>query len=301
MIDRKFSKSELKVRAIARRRANAQLMRVPWSRFQKAYEEYPRWQALALWIQAVSAAQDSVPSSLIGDLRKRCQGFIKHGATSHWPKVTGLNLLEWAHNHRFSPAKRQGWLDALIFYGVRHPRSQAAWAYWEHCDEEWNRQPLSRYTHFEEWLQSATTYEQHAGKSVADLASAVDRYVEWRIFCRWLEPLIKFETEPPKNIASELERRCPEILELNSSNSTRSRYMNAEVVRHLIARVEDRFFGEAEKEDWIDMIRRHVPTHPLYVRVAQYSKHFTKISAQDLAKYPSYARWRRIVENYKEE
>ena len=128
MSDAKFSKSELKVQAIAKRRANAQLLRVPWSRFQRAYGEYPQWQALALWIQAVSAAQDSVPSWLIGDLRKRCLGFIEHEANSHEPKLMGLHLLEWAHNHEFASAKQEGWLDALTFYGVRHPRSECAWA-----------------------------------------------------------------------------------------------------------------------------------------------------------------------------
>lgn len=122
MSDGKFSKSELKVRAIARRRANAQLMRVPWSRFQKAYEEYPRWQALALWVQAIISARDSVPAWLTDDLRKHCPGFVEHEEASHAPKVMGLHLLEWAHNHEFGFAKRQGWLDALTFYGVRHPR-----------------------------------------------------------------------------------------------------------------------------------------------------------------------------------
>lgn len=275
-------------------------MRVPWQRFRKAYEEYPRWQALALWAHAITDVQDSFPPWLITDLQKRCPGFIEHETSSLKPRLTGLRLLEWLHTQKFAYAREHGWLDALIFYGVRHLRSQATWAYWEHCEDEWSQRPPSAYPQFEEWLQSATTYGPHSEKSVAYLADIADRYVEWRIFCRWLEPLIRCETELAENIARELERRCPEILELNSSNSTRSRYTNAELVRHLMARVEDRFFGEAEKEDWIDVVRRHLPTHPLYVRVAQYSKHFAKSSAQDLAKYPSYARWRRTVENYKE-
>jgi hypothetical protein len=48
---RRFSKTELKVQGIARRRADDQLLRVPWGRFRSAYEEYPRWHALALWVQ----------------------------------------------------------------------------------------------------------------------------------------------------------------------------------------------------------------------------------------------------------
>jgi hypothetical protein len=71
-----FSAVELRIGAIAHRRANEQLLGVPWPRFQKAYEEYPRWQALALWVQAVIAAGDSVPSWLTDDLRKHCPGFL---------------------------------------------------------------------------------------------------------------------------------------------------------------------------------------------------------------------------------
>lgn len=300
MSDTKFSNSELKVQAIARRRANAQLMRVPWSRFRKAYEKYPRWQALALWIHAVSAAQNRVSSWLIDDLRKRCPGFVEHEATSHEPKLMDLHLLEWAHNHKFAFAKRQGWLDALTFYGVRHPRSECAWAYWEHCEDEWGQKPPSSFPHFEEWLQSATNYKPHMENSIADLASVVDRYVEWSIFSLWFEPLTRAEAKLPKHVSTEMKRRCPEILELNRSNSTRSRYASAELVQRFMAWVEDRHFSEAKRGGWVDVIRRHVPMHPLYARAEQYSKHFTKILSRDLAKYPSYARWRAEVAHYTE-
>ncbi len=137
----KFSKAELRVQAIARRRANNQLMRVPWADFDKAYQEYLCWHALALWVRGIIAAQDGIPAWLITDLRKRCPGFFEHESTSGEPKLVGLHLLEWVHNQEFGYAKRQGWLDALVFYGIRHPYSASAWTYWEHCEEEWRRRP----------------------------------------------------------------------------------------------------------------------------------------------------------------
>jgi hypothetical protein len=45
----RFSSIELKVEGMARRKANHQLLRVPWGRFRGAYDAYPRWQGLALW------------------------------------------------------------------------------------------------------------------------------------------------------------------------------------------------------------------------------------------------------------
>ena len=68
----RFAANESKVQAIARRRADAQLMRVPWSNFRKAYEEYPRWHALTLWTNLIVASQGGVRSWLVEVLRKRC-------------------------------------------------------------------------------------------------------------------------------------------------------------------------------------------------------------------------------------
>src|ERR1700747_3208158 len=65
----RFSSVELRVQAIASREANNQLLSVPRGRFRKAYEEYPRWQALALWVEAVIGTERRPPSSLLATLK----------------------------------------------------------------------------------------------------------------------------------------------------------------------------------------------------------------------------------------
>jgi hypothetical protein len=65
----RFSSFELRVQAIASREANNQLLRVTWDRFRMAYEEYPRWQALALWVEAVIGTERRPPSSLLATLK----------------------------------------------------------------------------------------------------------------------------------------------------------------------------------------------------------------------------------------
>lgn len=302
MSDPKFSKAELKVQAVARRRANNQLMRVRWADFHKAYEEYPSWQALVLWVQAVMVTQDAIPSWLLTDLQKRCPGFIEHEATSRETKLVALHILEWVHNHEFGYAKRQGWLDALTFYGVRHPRSESAWAYWEHCEEEWQRKPPSSYPHFEEWLRLARNYNPHPETSVTNLAAILDQYVEWKVFACWLEPLTRAKIELPKRIATELERRCPGFLEVSSSNSTRRRHKKAWTGQRLMNWIEDHFFSDEEKKGWLDIIRQQASTHPLYARIARYPKLWNKSWPQNLAvAYPSFVQWRSAAENYIEE
>ena len=133
----RFSRVEVRVQAIASREAANQLLCVSWRTFRRAYEEYPRWQALALWGEALIGMKGHAPSSVLTTRKKHCPGFIEARRRSQQFEPLALRLLEWAHTKRFRYAKEQSWLDALIFYGVRHPLSRGAWAYWEHCEKEW--------------------------------------------------------------------------------------------------------------------------------------------------------------------
>src|SRR4029077_5643378 len=130
----RFSIAELKVGAIASRRANEKLLLIQWRRFRRAYEEYPRWQAVALWGRAVIATEVHAPSWVLATLRKRCPRFIGDAASSQQPELLAFHLLDWVHNQRFGYAKRQGWLDGLAFFGVRDPPSPGVWGHlgaWE--------------------------------------------------------------------------------------------------------------------------------------------------------------------------
>jgi hypothetical protein len=299
MSDRIFSKSELKVRAIARRRANAQLVGVPWSRFRKAYEEYPRWQALALWIQAVSAAPDGVPSWLIDDLRKRCPGFIEHEATSHGPKVTDLNLLEWAHNHEFASAKRQGWLDALTFYGVRHPSSECAWAYWERCENQWSKEQPDALPAFDEWWKKAQEMILCDKISYCALGVAVDKYLDWEALVLWLRPLFSSNAKMPEHVMSELKRRFPGMLAKNNSEIPRRDQENSKIWRCLIKWGKDHFLRKAKEADSLEFLRQRVRSHPLHVRLVRYGKYWAREWSGSCARsYPSFREWRRAADRY---
>ena len=135
----KFTTLERKVRDIGARRARRELMGVPWGRFYKAYEDYIRWQAFALWARAVGGVEGFAPPWLKAILRKRCPGLAEEAARSSKPELLGFELLPWVHNQAFGFAKEEGWLDALVFYGFRDTRAQGYWTYWEHCDSEWKK------------------------------------------------------------------------------------------------------------------------------------------------------------------
>jgi hypothetical protein len=299
MNEPRFSRTELKVQSIARRRAIDQLLRVPWTKFRRAYEEYPRWHALALWVQGVVATQDSVPSSLVANLRKHCPDFIEREVSSHEPKLIPLHLLEWIHNREFGYAKRQGWLDALIFFGVRHPRSECAWAYWEHCEDHWSREQSDEFPLFDEWWHKALQMKHDDEISYSDVAKAVETYIDWKALLLWLRPLFASSAKLPKHVRSELERRCPGILGGQNSDTRRGIQEKSKIWQRLIRWGKGHFLLEPKQAGWLDSILRGLRFHPRHVRLVAYGKYWPKERLRNPARpYPSFREWRQAADSY---
>ena len=154
---------ESRVQELARRRATRQLLRVPLERFSQARRDYLGWEAFSLWIRAIVEAEGRVPGSICRVLQQRCPGFMEHeaqGPKAHRKQAAPLPLLllEWIHDRVFAKAKREGWLDALIFFSVRHPYSERTWAYWEHCEDGWKRERPARYPSFDQWRLAAENW-----------------------------------------------------------------------------------------------------------------------------------------------
>jgi hypothetical protein len=295
----RFSTAELKVRAIASRRANEQLLLVQWRRFRRAYEEYPRWQAFALWGRAVIATEGHAPSWFLATLRARCPGFIEDEASSQEPGLLAFHLLDWVHNQRFAYAKRQGWLDALTFYGVRHPRSRRAWAYWEHCENEWNTKRPTSLPTFNKWWRTALQWELCDRTSSLAVNRAVERYIDWEALVLWLRPLFHTGLKLPPHVISELERRCPGICKFASSDACESRQQRSSILHRVINWGKDHCLEHAREEGWLDSLLEQVHSHPRHVRMQAYATHWTKEwSRSQPLPYPSYSQWGQAAEAY---
>jgi len=297
----KYSTAELKAHSVARRRANLQLMRIPWARFRKAYEEYPRWQGLALWTRAVIDAEGRAPTELLRTLREHCPGFFEGAALPCEPNLLAFRLLEWVHNHRFGYAKRQGWLDALSFYGVRHPRSQAAWAFWEHCEKEWSRMPPKALPSFEEWEQRASKMKICGEATCLEVASAVERYIDREATALWLSPLFVSHIKLPAHVVSELEQRFPSLLSRTRSGSDQRIKGDSTSWRSLIRAVRVRCLSNAKAAGWLDGFTERVRSHPRHFRFMAYGKHWGAEWSQDRRQhYPSSRQWRLAADHYSE-
>jgi hypothetical protein len=295
----RFSSAELKVRTIASRQAGKQLLGVPWRRFLSAYEEYPRWQAFALWCSAVAAIEGHATSALLKTLRALCPEFADDELLLRERGLFAFPLLEWVHNKRFGYAKRQGWLDALTFYGVRHPRSRGAWAYWEHCDNEWSANRPTSLPTFDKWWQTALGWELSDNTNCLEVAKAVENYLEWDAFMLWLRPLFDTSLPLPHHAISELEHRCPDIPKVVRSSAHESRQARSTTWHYVMRCGKDRCISQAKKEGWLDTLLEQVRSHPWRVRMRAYGSHLTKEWSQTgTLPYPSFFQWRQAAETY---
>lgn len=164
-----------RVQDMARQQATRQLLRVSAKRFEKTQQEYLEWEAFSLWVRAIIEAEGHPPAWMFEILEKRCPGFLQpdegHRKTRRKESATlALRLLEWIHNHIFSDAKREGWLDALTFHTVRDPRSQRMWAYWEQCEGEWKKRRPRAFPSFEQWLRAAEKWKTPSIRSEGSLS-----------------------------------------------------------------------------------------------------------------------------------
>jgi hypothetical protein len=279
----------------AQRLAAKQAMRVSWKRFCKAQEEYIRWEAFVLWVTAIVEADGGRSTSLLRVLRKRCVGSTEQATQSREPELLGLRLHEWVQDRIFTYAKQEGWLDALHFYGVRDPRSEGAWAYWEHCERKWKNERPSTYPEFETWWRSARNYNLFPRVPAVRAADVVDTYVDWLAFAQWLRPMMGGNLQLPTEVARELGRRCPEFVPAQLSRPQQESWQI--FVRH----IEDRFFSKGNQQCWLDYVREKARSHPRHVRTIAYSDRWLQEwSCDPTLPYPPFPQWRQATDDFSE-
>lgn len=295
----RISGAEARLQSIASRNASKQLLGLPWSKFRNAYETYPRWQALALWSEAIIRIAGCAPRPVLTTVNEQCPGFI--GAKREWQSAPAFHLLEWVHGSRFGDAKREGWLDALIFYGARHPTSRAAWAFFEKCEEQWDRRRPASLPSFDRWWQFAQRAPLHNGPSCAAVSEAVKSLIDWKAFTFWLRPLFFGSIGLPPRALSELESRCPELTELSKEPSTMRRATTRSGLWRRISGIcEDRSsLSRAKREGWAAILLEQVASHPLCVKTKTYAEHWKEEwNCHPVPPYPSLTEWKEAAAEY---
>ena len=297
----KPTKTELCAQGTARSRASKQLLRVSSRDFTEEQRKYVRWGALALWVRAVVESEEQIAPLVVRTLNRNCPGFLESEGSSVQPGLLGVHLDSWLHRHVFARAKREGWLDALLFYGVREPKSQCVWAYWERCEQDWNQESPTRYPTFASWFRSASQYEVFPKVSVRRLVTAVESYIDWISFAFWVESALKMKSGVPPHVASALTRRLPGFRESLGSSANTEQATSTSIEARATQWVEERNFADALKESWISLLREQVRNDPRYVRIFEYAMRWRKQQNRGaLPTYPAFEQWCQAAQNYTE-
>ena len=285
---------ETKAKRVAANLASKQVMRISWNRFCEAHEEYIRWEAFVLWVRTIVAAEGGPSASLLRVLWRRCSDFIEQATHTREPELLALRLHEWIQDRVFSSAKEEGWLDALHFYGIRSPRCEGAWKYWEYCEREWKDKRRSTYQGFETWWRSAQNQNLFPKVTAARAADVIDAYVDWLAFAHWLRPLIGGNLKSPTEVARELQRRCPDFAPERLTGRPQE-----EGWQSFVKHIEDRFFSKVNQECWLDYVREKACNHPRHVRTIAYSDRWVQERSRDLTlPYPPFPQWRQAADEF---
>ncbi len=285
---------------MASRRARRQLICVPWNRFHRAYEKYIRWQAFSFWVHAIVETEGHVPSWLRVALRERCPGFLEHRARSKKKHPLDLQLRSWIDGQIFRPAREEGWLDALAFYGFRDARSQGHFAYWEHCENEWKKRRPTSFPTFAEWWRSALAWKLNGDVGCVAVTKAVEKYIDHQAFVYWLRPLFQApKIQLPTHVTLELEQKCPVLLEFVKTHTPAVHGDKSRSWPRFVNWSEDHVLSHAKKEGWLNCVLSQARIHPRHVRMADYALRCARSRlASPTSPHPSFGEWKRDAESY---
>lgn len=211
----------------------------------------------------------------------------------------GFRLLEWVHNSKFGYAKRNGWLDALTFYGARHLRSRAVWTHWEQCENEPGRFSSDKLMSFDEWWQRAMEMKLCSGSiNCAEIAPAVEEYIEWEAVANWLRPVIA-DVNLTEGVLSELKSRLPDRRRQPHAPSYRGGKTKFPTWRSAIRAGKKHCLREAQEAGCLDWFKEVIQSHPRPIRLRAYARHCEESPRQDgLWNYPSFREWLLAAEQY---
>ena len=301
-VRRPFSNIERKAHASASRRAKKQLMQISWNRFRQAYEAYPEWQALSLWSRAVLGSGHRALPEVLKTLRKRCPQFLTTGGAIAEPELLGFRLLEWVHSTVFRYAKREGWLDALTFYGVRHVRCEAYWAHWEQCENERSNPAMQSVKTFEKWKRLALAAKVGNTLSYSAAECVLEKYVDLEATVQWVQPLLASGTKLPKRIVHDLKsklrssNRCGRRVPGDTAQRTRENW------RSLIRAAKQDSLRVGTANTCRDTLVKWARSHPRHARLTIYGKQWSCEQPQKWTRqYPSFRQWQFDAEHYVDE
>ena len=301
----------------ARERADDQARRIPWQRLYDARNQYIDWQEFNLWARSILEVEGRIPDWLAEILNERCPGFVRT-EEELTPKAAKnrplpLRLEDWIDERVFDFANKEGWFNAITYYAIRDPRYQRAEVCWSECVERWKKAKPLRYPSLEEWKSTAARCDETArlvageqkARSSSKLVSpdrltdAVARYMDYEALAYWARPALERCPDPPTEVVSELEHRCPGFLDGIIEGEQHASRGAAQRWQGLMAWIADHFFRDAKNEGWFDAILLQARSHPRAIRTMEYADHCDEVWTSKMPEpYPLFEDWRRDADVY---
>lgn len=302
---------------LARERADEQARSVPWRRLYEARTQYIDWQQFSLWVRSIFEVEEHLPDWLSAIVEDRCPGFLEFEGELDptRSRPLPLRLEDWIDEHVFGFAKNEGWFNAIAYYAIRDPRYQRAEVCWAQCVKAWKHGRPIRYPSFEEWQALAASCDDAAhlvpgermGRACAKLverdrlSEAVARYIDWEALAYWVRPAFERCAQPPPEVATELQHRCPGFLEASITGAERWRGNRAQLWEQLMIWIANHFFADAKAEGWFNAILQDAGNHPRAERTREYADHCDEVWRGEIpVPYPSFPDWRRDADSFVE-
>jgi hypothetical protein len=292
---------------LAHQRAESEFLRVTWPRFLEVCQQYVGWRELYYWTRTLVEHAGGVPAEHHPFLHHRCPAVFpaSHALFSSHNVVERLSV--WIDSEMTASARQEGWLHAVLFYGIRQPRYQQAMGYWLDCSDRWSKEPPSGYPGLSDWLKCAAAFNPAACMlpehrlawdslfrvAPERLSHSVGQYLDWEVFSYWVRTALESARgEMPSHVKSELDRRCPGFLQHDSQFPVDDSSGLPLSWRRLGNWIKLEHFEESMREGWFEAVGLCVSVHPRHIRAGQFwywwDEHYRTAGAKP---YPAFSEW----------
>jgi hypothetical protein len=140
------------------------MRRVAPQKLRRTVNRYVDWEVFAFWTRTALEGNLPLPVTVERELKRRCLGFLEaetiaRGAnTAEEPYCRFNRLVEWIEHHKFAKARKEGWVDVLLYQARLHVRHARVTAYWHDWEALWEKHPAALYPVFKKWRGAADHY-----------------------------------------------------------------------------------------------------------------------------------------------
>jgi hypothetical protein len=304
------------VRNVARvkERAGEQAQRIPWRMLVAFRNQYIESECFLFWLRSIEEACGDLPESVWKAIKREYPVFLDDDLSSRRRSTHARvwrRLDNWIFTNVFAEVRREGWMDAVVYYAAPDRRCLRAEAYWLKCTGQWKKKKPPSYPSFERWRRAAFQCSElgivrprlrevlrPADHISADhFAKVVESCVDWDEFASWTRAALEQPSAIPQPVQKELRWRCPGFLEYDAPLRKTDPPEHTQSWLRLVDWVNRHFFSGARRQGWLNAVRYYVQLHPHWIRVMCYSARWRRIWEEGHVKaYPSLTEWRQAVD-----